>query len=595
MIVLGMGYLVAARFLKRWHVEMPLTTSASIMVPTALVMMLLFGTGYAALTREGASAVLAAVFYAEAAWLEGNSGVRRLHAVLSYGLVPLGTVLLTYGLVHSAALCSFALTAVTFCQLFTVTSAPSLQRYERSFLRISAGSLAAGAIAAWTSGNWQLLAIILIADLLVTASIGILRADKLYTSLALIAFLILPAEVGRMASDPPLAGGILVSLYVAAAILLITAGHRLRPLGLSRLFVFGYSGALALAFAIGCSAGGGTAGLATAAVALCTIFCAYYERRPDVLLVSTVAGGVAVMQILGWHNWLTGSLISIALGGLGLAYYAANWTGQRLLNDIRYRQIWLVSGVTSLYVAALGGMGQGTIPWPSIVVLGFAGAITGYEARLRAHKGAIAVAAGVLTAAAQLALFKLGLREWQLYFYLWGMYAVYLAYYLVMPAAVYLSLIINGIGMAAGLLDHGTFSMRTMTIAVAVLAGGYYGIGKLRIVERHIERLNPLAETWLRAGIGGLFAAVLVSLLIGGYAPLDGSAYLPSALALLASGSLAAYETYLHHNREGLYVAGGIVLLGLEWLMYLSRIDHLQLYTHLWALYFALLAWFAHR
>jgi len=69
----------------------------------------------------------------------------------------------------------------------------------------------------------------------------------------------------------------------------------------------------------------------------------------------------------------------------------------------------------------------------------------------------------------------------------------------------------------------------------------------------------------------------------------------PSILSTTVAGSLLAAQATIERNRFALYVGAGIGVIALSRLLIKADIDEVQIYTHIWSVYFALLAWLESR
>jgi hypothetical protein len=588
MIALGMGYLLAAKYLRLGHeVETPLSVSASVMVPAALVITLFFGT--ISPLQQGITALIAACFYALATWLEPKGKRRTIYFTLLYSLVPIGVLRITSDTTLSTEATAYVLTAVTALQLSLVAFKKIEAAWRKVALVISA--LAMGAAALLCIFNWLWLAPLLGIHVIIHAIVALYARSRLHMMLGLIALLVTPA-IAFAAIDPPRPSVALLSaIYLAIGVTLLPIGRRVKSFGYTRLTTIAYIVAWSIAFLIGTAASGGLPMAISITVGLAVTASAYYERQPTALLIAAFLGGVAVVQGLLWQQIYLPLGVCVGLGSLGLAYYAMGKLQPRLPAPTAYQDVWVASGLAALYCGPLFCLLQGEVLWPSAIFLGIAGALTSYESKLRNSPFGFYTGGAIMLTAIQLTLYKLGLNEWQLYWYLWAMYATLLAYRLRNAAWLYVSIFLAGCGALVGLRAHHNDSTPMIAVAFMAIAAIYYTVGKIQSVYGG-QQYKEIGAAWSYAGLGALYVAALLPLVPEYTATNDPALH---ALALLAAGAITMYETYLTRNRAGMYLGAAVSLAGLQWLLYSQQIHNVQIYTHLWALYFAALAWLAHR
>ena len=592
MIVLGMLYLLTARRFRLWkEVEAPLSITASIMVPSSLGLTLLFGAGMIQPLQQGVTVLLAAAFYSIALWLEAKPDLRTTYFTLAYAFIPLGTLYIMSDITTQTAVTAFVLTAVTCLQLLAALLAAKTAAWCQSALVVTAIVLVASALLCTISANWWALVYLLGLQVIIYGIVAYWQRLVAYLGLGLSAALLIPAIVGFLASRPALPIDVISALYIALAVGMFALRDRLKQTSGGMLTAFAYVFALGIAWLIGL---GGTEWVPMAAsvsVGLLMIAAAYYERQAALLLFGTGLGIVAGLQWVEWQQvtWLDG--VSWLVGSLGLIYYLLGKCEQRR-GARDFANMWLASGIVAIYAAGLIAPLQGTPLWPSSLYLGIAGLITWYEARLRHRKTSQYFGGLMILFAVQLALYKLGLHEWQLYWYMWALYAVLIAYRLPMAGAICMSACFAAIGIFTGLNDHGGVSSEHLTLALMALSLAYFVIGKLHAVYNS-QAWHEQAQAWTYTGLIGFYIAALFPAWFGHAGTI--TSFLPNSFALLIAGGLTSFEAYEQRSRNAVYIGAAVTLIGLQWLMIIQQIHEVQLYTHMWAVYFAALAWLAHR
>jgi hypothetical protein len=611
-VILAMLYLLVAKRFPLWReIEMPLTTSASVMVPTALVMMLFFSADSISLLHKGITALLAAAFYGQATWLVTKASDRAVYFVLGNSLLQIGTVLIAFDITEQFVPAAIWLSAVAMLQVIIASAAKASMpaAWLTNLSQLTAIALTASAIMCAWSGDWVATSWLIGVHLVVHAFAALYLRSKAHMVCGLLAALVLPFMVGFMAFSPPVGRENVIAAYLILGVLLMLAARRAgRALPAYRhMTLVAYATAWVIAWLLG-NLGGGIWSLSgahydwiptatTLAVGILTAVSVYYEARPKLAYISATLAG------LGTWQWLlltdqTGNFpfAAFMLCTLGLAFYIAGSLQQYTRLSL-YGQPWAWSGLTLIYLGSLygivGSMSRATPDlWVAAVYLLIAGGLTSYEAYRRSEKNGIYLGGAVMIVALQMMMYQLGIREWQLYWYMWALYPIAIAYLEKAPVAVNVGTAVMAVGVSQGLLQHQSFTLANASLIYLVLSLAYYSLGKAHAALSD-EHWQPHGRAWVLSGIAGLYiTAILPYFLSIGSAARDS---LTNTLALMAAGGATSYEAYRLRSRLGLYVGGGVALLGLQWLMYLQDITAFQVYSHMWALYFGLLAWLSHR
>jgi hypothetical protein len=594
MVIISAVSVVATKYLHLWReVEEPLTTSASVMVPAALLITILFGGSAVGLTDQGITLLLGACFYAVATWTEPRPQERSAFFIIGYILLPLGAAYLAHGLYHDWSVTAYAATFVLIAQIAGLASFKKTinPKWLQGGLVASALGLVGTAVVCAGALDWQALAWLIGIHCVAYSFVALYLHDKMHAFLSLASILVLPGIVGFLALQPVAPRASIVTAYILLGFALMGAGHIARRsfADYTGMLLASYWAAWLLAWAIGAGSHGDLPAITSLAVAASAIASTYYERRPAIAYAAAIAGVVGAIQFLSWHHMLQGSNVALFVGGLGALYYAAGILQQRLPQLKQYYEPWALSGVVVLYIGSAYSLLLGGTQWAGIGFLALAGTATAYEAYKRLDKPGTYVGAAVVLVAVELALYHLGFREWQVYWYLWSAYALSIAYLESKPNAIAVGASIAAVGAMVGLVHHQSFTLINTTLVLLTISAALYGTGKIHLILG--GQLQQFARAWTYSGLAGLYATALLAYIL----PSNGSGYLANGLALMAAGALTAYEAYRRRNSGAQYLGGAVTLIGLQWLMQQNEIHEVQLYTHMWAGYFALLAWLSHR
>jgi len=430
MILIGIIYLLAKKYLKLWdEVEQPLTVSAAVMVPAALVVTFLFGMGTITTTQQAVTVLLASVFYAVACWLETRQDVRKSYFTMSYSLLPIGTWLLVYAQHQSWIDAAFAVTAVSVVQLLVVLLLKKMSDDWRQVgLRASALLMLGASVLGVFSWNWKAFALLLTVNTVVHVAVSLRIHSEDHATLALLDVVALPWVVGFFVAQPQVESAVMSAVYIALAIGLMLFGHAVRKLEYTKLTAVAYAVSLFLAWIISVPQSGVAPALITTIVGLVVAVSAYYEHQPKVLGIAMLLWLCAVLQ------WLPADehpalVVGLWWGAIGLAAYAIGKLEQYVRKNNTFAGVWLVSGVAAILAGSLYGFivdQQAT--WMSITLLGTTGALVCYESLRRNLRPLSYIGAAVMMIALQLGLYKSGLHNTQLYTHLWAGYFAGLAW-----------------------------------------------------------------------------------------------------------------------------------------------------------------------
>lgn len=593
-ILLGMIYMVVAKKVtNRAELEQPLSVSASVMVPTA-ALLLLFAGETIGIVNQGISLALAAAFYGLACWTEPTTSERRLpYFLLSYALAPIAVAVIVYGLDGKFVTASFGL-VITIAAGMGLLWATKLQNEWQHFaLSINTVFLAVAALLCGATTDWAALSWLLVLNLLLFAGMTYKWRRPLEFGAGLATLLLIPLVVGHSAS-PAWEPHFFSFVYLLLAALLTGVMSRFRSVSHARVILASsLVAALSLGWLHGLSAAEALPSLISLLTALLVVYVSYKERVAMPLVAATVLGVVALLQLL-LHQAQTGSVIAYFLITLGVGYVLIGRLHAVFQLPAAHRDAWIGSGIVLLYAIVLFGfLAGGSTPWPGITALAAAGITTGIEAWLRQQRFVLYFAGGVLLAAAQFATAEFGWHEWQLYWYAWALYVFFFAYREHVAAGLPVAISLLTAGIIHGLAMHNALNPGALAMTILSVSLATYIAGKL--VPLWPEGKVTLAYT----GLAGTYLAALTpGNTAGSYQTYDtyyrGEPWL-NAMSLLTAGALTTYEAFLAHHRTMLYVGGAITLTGLQWLIYTQGVEEFQLYTHMWALYFGLLAWHAWR
>jgi len=598
MIVLGMLYLLAVRYLKLWHeVEVPLSVSATVMVPTALILTLMFGYPTISIVHQSITVLLAGAFYALGTLQERGDKLRLTYFILANSLAPLGVYMLAADWTHSAVVSAWIVYGVTVIQIVLAGVWRSLHRtWHESALVVTATTLIISTLLAMPliNGSWAQFAWLLCFVMVLSAVVALWSRNVLYAMLSFATMVILPTVVGYLVNNPHWDAWAVSGWYAGLSALLLFSGRWLRRFDFIELSRSAYAFALFMAWTIGLSGQHWVPMTASLVVGLLGLAISSYERAPKATYIGTTLFAVATVQGLLWLDATWQHKFAFIVSILGLSYYAAHILLRKLKAPQPYIDPWLVSGLITLYAGALVGLVVNGINWSSIAFLGIAGLLTGHEAFARKHIEGIYVGAAVAHVALQLMLYKLGVREWQLYWYMWALYVLVVTYIQREVMGIVAVAMVTGGGLAAGLYAHGLTDLTSISIISSFVAAGFYLVGKLHLFLPDRKRWEPFIEAWSLTGLGGLYLMASLPFWLNVIAS-GGSTYTWNALILMLAGALTCYEAYVKRSRGGIYLGAGISLVGLEWLLYTQHIHNIQVYTHLWIAYFAVLAWLGYR
>lgn len=506
-ILLAMIYVAAVKFWKPWaEVEAPLSVSASVMVPVALIATIFLGQGEVSLMHQGITALLAAAFYGLALWREAKPDLQQSYFALGYLLVPLGLMLIAVDVLDGVWI-SYALTAAVIVQ-FVATLA--LQKFHDSWrqsaLVATALGLAVSTIATVPlfSGEWASYVWVLALNTVLAGLLALWQRDRLHLSLALVGLLVTPSVLGFLVFEVDWPKLTVVLVYAGLAVVLMAVGRYLKKWQFNDLTMVAYVAALVAAWSIGV---GGPAWLGMTSsliIGAIVLVMAYYERLPQAIYAVALMGAVSMgfWLILQESQW--GGVATIMFGLLGIAYYAAGKFSALLKAPRAYGEAWLVSGLATVYLAAPIPLFGGDVMWETIACLAVASALTGYEAYVRRERFGQYAAGAVAVIALQLALYKFGVEEFQVYSHIWAAYFAALALWA---------------HLEGRLADrHGLVmtSLSVLTVPLALEAlGGDNGYGLLLLFESVAILLfglwarYPLISWW---GLGVAVGSVLYQL-----------------------------------------------------------------------------------
>ncbi|HKX24304.1 MAG TPA: hypothetical protein VJM46_03625 [Candidatus Saccharimonadales bacterium] len=429
-ILLAMIYVAAVKFWKPWaEVEAPLSVSASVMVPVALIATIFLGQGEVSLTHQGITALLAAAFYALALWREVKPDLQQSYFALGYLLVPLGLLLIAVDVLDGVWV-SYALTTVVIAQFVaTLKLQKSHDSWRQSAVVVSGLGLGVSTIATIPlfSGEWATYVWVLALNTALSGLLAFWQRDRLHMSLALVGLLILPSVLGFLVFEPDWPKLTVVLVYAGLAVALMLAGRYLKKWQFNDLTMVTYVAALVAAWSIGIAGPawlGMTTSLIVGAVVLAMV---YYERLPQAIYAAALLGAVSMGFWLVLQDSQWGGVATIMFGLLGIAYYIAGKLSASLKTEPAYGEAWLVSGLATLYLAAPIPLFGAEVTWETIGCLTVAGALTGYEAYIRRERFGQYAAGAVAVIALQLALHKFGVEEFQVYSHIWAAYFAVLA------------------------------------------------------------------------------------------------------------------------------------------------------------------------
>lgn len=430
-IVLAMLYVIAVKFWKPWpEVEAPLSVSASVMVPVALVATIFLGHGEVSLTHQGVTALLASAFYALALWRETRQDLQQSYFALGYLLAPLGVLLIAIDALDGVWV-SYVLSAAAGLQFVATLKLQKLHdSWRQSALVVTAIALAASVVYSIPlfSGEWATYVWVLVLNTALSLGIAFWQRDRLHMALGLAGIVMLPSVVGFLVADPEWPKLSVVLVYGAIALGLLGAGRWVESLKFKDLTLAACVAALVASWLIGFSGPTWLAMTSSLVVGVITLLLAYSEKLPKALYGATLMGVVATGQWLTMQNLEWDAVAAVALGLVGLTYYAIARLGVTLKAPSAYNDAWLMSGLATLYLAALIPLFGGEIEWTTIGCLALAGGLTSFESRLRRERLGLYSGAAVVLFAVQLALYKLGVEESQVFTHLWAAYFAVLAW-----------------------------------------------------------------------------------------------------------------------------------------------------------------------
>lgn len=430
-IVLGMVYVLIAKYVKLWpEVEAPLSVSATVMVPSALVLTFVFGLGTVDLTNLGVTTLLAAAFYALVTWQEKNESARTAYFGLSYVLLPIAVLLLIQKVTHEPLTLAWAVSAMTVLE-FAVASV--WKQSHDSWYRVA---LAASAVALGISslvgppyfgahGDWAQYCWLLGFNVLAHGAIAFVSRNRLHALMSLLGLVLLPSVVGYLAITPMLPVATMSGAYVLLGIALMLLGHRVRSFGFYDVTALAYGLALFAAWLIGLTGASGIPMTVSLVVGLVAVASALYEKAPVVLYGSTALSAAAVVQFCDWQQVQDNAVVPLLLGSLSLAYYGV---GVFLKKHNAYGQPLLLSGFVGMYLAAFTAASVTHTSWTTVAILAAAGALTCYESYVRRQRSGMYAGGGVMMVAFQLSLYLVHVREAEVYWHLWALYFAVLAW-----------------------------------------------------------------------------------------------------------------------------------------------------------------------
>jgi hypothetical protein len=487
MILLGVLYLLAKKYLKLWdEVEQPLSVSAAVMVPAALVVTFLFGAGTISTANQAITVLLAAAFYAVATWVEARQDLRKSYFTIAYSLLPIGVWLLTYAHAQSWIGAAFAVTAASVVQLLAMLYFKEVDRtWRRASLGATARIMLAASLAGVFSWDWKAFALLLGMNLVLHTAIALRTHTEDHATLALLNLIALPWIIGALVLTPSLDPLVMSGLYIVLALLLMLLGHQIRKLGYATLTILAYAISLFLAWLMNLGQSGLEAAMVTAIIGLIAAASAYYERQPKVLGVAVLLWLGATLQALSTAGDPNTFAVGLSWGAMGLVAYAIGKFEQYIRKNNDFAISWRAIGIATILAgSAYGFIFDQQASWTSIALLGLTGALVCYEALMRAQRFVSYIGAATILVAVQLGLYKLGFHNAQLYTHLWAFYFAVLAW------------LAHRSKLADEKQNYTILALGTLTIPLAVQAlGGDTGYG-LQLLFESVGIL--LLGLWLR-------------------------------------------------------------------------------------------------
>lgn len=429
-IVLSLIYLVVARRLKVLHeVEQPLSTSASVLVPASLGLMLIFGFGEISLVHMGVSLLLSAAFYLVAAGYESNEQTSETYFGLGYLALPAGVLLIVIDLFHSATITAWTMTGVAVVQLVISHLVLRKARPIWHMTALSATTIllivGSGCSLPLFNNNWGAYAWLLAFDALAYGFVAAYYKDKSHAAFCAGMLVLLPLIVGFLVMNPHAPAASVSAVLIGLACMFMAMGHKFRVFG--ALLRVGSIVALLVAWLVGLAGTGWGPTIVSVGVAVVLLLLAYTERLPRLVGAGLVLGCVALVQLLYYQfvqpDWY-------AIGLLGLVYYFVAKALQQQRSREMYATTWLITGIAGVFLApvvhffihldAFGGPALFRLWAPGMLSL--AGGIVGFEAYLRRSRQGVYAGAAVIMVALQWLLYIGELRELQIYTHLWAVY-----------------------------------------------------------------------------------------------------------------------------------------------------------------------------
>ncbi|HEU5187506.1 MAG TPA: hypothetical protein VFT87_03310 [Candidatus Saccharimonadales bacterium] len=585
-IILAGLYLLAAKYFKLWHeTEQPLSISATIIVPVTLGLMLLFGHDTITLAHKGITLLLTAGYYGLASFIQIKAAAKRASFVASFALIPLGLGFITYDATQDLTPTSVTFAAATTVLLFLLTFVRNI--VPATWLTFSANGgvifLATAVILCASTADWQATTILIAGGLLVSAFMAYEFRNTLHMGFALVCLLALPFVGGVLnLSDTPIIGVIASYLGIALGLTLFAKLLESQVLVYRILAASTYGASLGIACLFGFSETDWVPLATSFATAIVLLVASYYHKKPLLIYTASLLGTVGLLQTLDWNHSLSNPSLTWALGGLGALLFIIGRLHAQLKPIATHKEPWVFCGIALLTIGGIIGVTTTQSFWPGIAVLGAAGLAIAAESYWRKSVPGLYAGAGFVVAALEFAFFELGVREAQLYWYIWAAYAGLIAYRHYIAQGIWLVSLLTVIGALAGLMQHTDFAAPVIAITLATLASLFYILGKLHLLLLSSAKNNRhFATIWSYAGLIGLYMAAV---------PLDPNNTQINSVVLIAAGGLTAYETFSLKNRLGAYTGGAVAMAGFQWFLYQNQIHDIQVFTHLWALFFGLLA-----
>lgn len=438
MLAMSIVFVFVTRRFKLWgEVQKPLDNSAQLLVPISIITMVLFGHSEISLLNYGISLALAASFYGLLAWLEKQKSAQLSYIVLAAVVAAVSLGLIAYDLSNeSLTATAYAVDIATiFGLLILAWQRKNLGTHFESLVALMAIIMILSTLICAMDANWQQLAILLTANLLVHSIATFYTRSEMHTLAGVIVLLTLPAITGFLAVKPHISVMTVFLCYVAIAAGLLASSRIIAEFkefkhDISAILTGGFVASIAIGWIISFFQDTDQLALCSLIVGAVLLAGVYVRKIPSLLYLLPVLTIVCLIQYLHSQNNLNVTSMTLATAFAATAFY--------LLGKLHKSQSlkpfargWTFSGVALMYISAavtLFANEKGYEPTLNAITLSLAGALTSIEIYFSKKRSLAYIGGMVIVAGVQWLMYINDVREVIVYGHMWAIFFAFLAW-----------------------------------------------------------------------------------------------------------------------------------------------------------------------